>query len=307
MADKTRGADPLVGLVACNREPDDGVRRGPGGPPYLAALLLILATSAAAQGPGRGPVNPLLNGNPYVSPPEVKGGPVPRLPDGKPDLQGAWSQRTNGNSMSMFSVEKTNGHPKTSIPRTAGVIIDPADGVIPYQDWARQKQIDLSENHMIEESDAHCFLGGLPHQMYTPFGMRILQPPGFVVMTWEFMHAYRIIPLDGRPHIDPSVKLYEGDSRGHWEGDTLVIDVTNQVGRTWLDQSANFHSDAIHVVERITPIDSNNLRYAATIEDTKVYTRPWTISFFYSRILDKNFEHLEFACIEGEVDLGLKQ
>jgi hypothetical protein len=272
---------------------------------FLATAVLLVAWPAAAQGPGgppRGPVNPLLNGNPYVSPQEVKGGPVPRLPDGKPDLQGAWSQRTIGNSMSMFSIEKTAGHPKTNIPRTAGVIIDPPDGVIPYQDWARQKQIDLSENHMIEESDAHCFMGGFPHSMFTPFGLRILQPPGFVVMTWEFMHAFRIIPLDGRPHIDPKFHLYQGDSRGHWEGDTLVIDVTNQVGRTWIDQSANFHSDAIHVVEKITPVDSNNLRYEATVEDPKVYTRPWTIQFFFSRILDKGFEHLEFACIEGEVD-----
>jgi len=122
-------------------------------------------------------------------------------------------------------------------------------------------------------------------------------------MIWEFMHAYRVIPLDGRPHIDPSIKLYEGDSRGKWEGDTLVIDVTNQSGRSWLDQSANFHSDAIHVVERITPVDSNNLAYEATIEDPKVYTRPWKIKYFFSRIMDPDFEHLEFACIEGEVDL----
>ncbi|MGA2713801.1 MAG: hypothetical protein ABSG41_11910 [Bryobacteraceae bacterium] len=268
----------------------------------LVVLLTIsAATYAYAQAPG--PVNPLLTANPYFSPPEVKGGPVPRLPDGKPDLQGAWLQRTSNNSMSMFSVEKTPGHPKTSIPPTAGIIVDPPDGVIPYQPWARRKQIDLSENHMIEESDAHCLLGGVPHQMYTPFGVRILQPPGYVVMTWEFMHAYRVIPLDGRPHIDPSIKLFEGDSRGKWDGDTLVIDVTNQTGRTWLDQSANFHSDAIHVVERITPIDSNNLAYEATLEDPKVYTRPWTIKYFFSRILDPNFEHLEFACIEGEVDL----
>jgi len=268
----------------------------------LVVLLTIsAATYAYAQAPG--PVNPLLTANPYFSPPEVKGGPVPRLPDGKPDLQGAWLQRTSNNSMSMFSVEKTPGHPKTSIPPTAGIIVDPPDGVIPYQPWARRKQIDLSENHMIEESDAHCLLGGVPHQMYTPFGVRILQPPGYVVMTWEFMHAYRVIPLDGRPHIDPSIKLFEGDSRGKWDGDTLVIDVTNQTGRTWLDQSANFHSDATHVVERITPIDSNNLAYEATIEDPKVYTRPWTIKYFFSRILDPNFEHLEFACIEGEVDL----
>ena len=123
-------------------------------------------------------------------------------------------------------------------------------------------------------------------------------------MTWEFMHAYRVIPLDGRPHIDPKIKLWEGDSIGKWEGDTLVIDVTNMNGRTWLDQSANLHSDAIHVVERITPIDSNNLLYEATVEDPKAYTRPWKIQYNFSRILDSNFEHMEFACIEGEVDMG---
>src|SRR5579863_9173241 len=106
---------------------------------------LIIGFAAAiavwAQGPGRGPVDPLLNGNPYVSPQEVKGGPIVRLPDGKPDLQGAWLQRTIGNSMSMYSIEATPGHPKTSIPKTAGIVVDPPDGVIPYQPWARQKEI----------------------------------------------------------------------------------------------------------------------------------------------------------------------
>jgi hypothetical protein len=160
---------------------------------------------------------------------------------------------------------------------------------------------------MIEESDAHCLLGGYPHQMYTPFGLRIVQPPGYVAMIWEFMHAYRIIPLDGRPHPDPSVKLYGGDSRGHWEGDTLVIDVANQASRTWIDQSANFHSDAIHVVERLTPIDSNNIGYEATIEDPKVYTRPWKIAYFFSRNLDLKYEPMEFACVEGEVDVTQKE
>lgn len=279
-------------LALAQGPPPNGGAPGAGGPPGRGG----------GRGAARGPVNPLLNGNPYVSPQEVKGGPIARLPDGKPDLQGAWSQRTIGNSMSMFSIEKTDGHPVTNIPRTAGVIIDPPDGVIPYKPEARARQVDLMEHHMVEESDARCFLGGVPHQMYTPFGMRILQPPGYTVFTWEFMHAYRIVPMDGRPHIDPSIHLWEGDSRGHWDGDTLVIDVTNQVARTWLDQSANVHSDAIHVVERITPIDSNNLQYEATIDDAKYYTRPFTIRYFYSRILDPNFEHLEFACIEGEVD-----
>src|SRR5260370_41136472 len=110
--------------------------------------------------------------------------------------------------------------------------------------------------------------------MFTPFAMRILETHGFMVFTWEYMHASRVVPLDGRPHIDPAIKLYAGDSRGKWEGDTLVIDVTNQNGRSWFDEQANLHSDAIHVVERLTPIDSNNLSYEAKIEDSKRCTSP---------------------------------
>lgn len=254
-------------------------------------FFCVLMTAGAFTAFGQS--NPLL-GNVYGSPAEVKGGPVLRLPDGKPDLQGTWLQRTTGGVSAMVSIE-TRG-------RRKGIIVDPPDGRIPYQPWAREKQADLEEHHMIEESDAHCFLGGLPHEMYAPFGMRILQPPGYVVMTWEYMHAYRVIPLDGRPHIDAKAELFQGDSRGTWDGDTLAIDVTNQNARTWFDEQANFHSDAIHVVERITPIDSDNLAYEATIEDPKVYTRPWKIAYFFSRA-DPKYEQMEYACVEGEVDL----
>ena len=246
--------------------------------------------------------DPLLDVNPYISARKIEGGSVSRLPDGTLDLQGVWLVRTANRSMPMYSIERTPERPKAEIPAGGGVIVDPLDGEIPYQPWARQKQADLAENHMAEQSDAHCYVDGVPHTMFVPFGMRILQPPGYVVMTWEYMHAYRVIPLDARPHVDSSVKLWQGDSRGRWDGDTLIVDVRNQVGRTWLDQSANLHSDAIHVIERISAIDSNNLQYEATIEDPKVYTRPWTIRFYYSRNLDPSVEQMEYACIEGEVD-----
>lgn len=252
-----------------------------------AALCFITAALAFGQ------QDPLLSGNPYASPKEVKGGPIPRLPDGKPDLQGGWLPRTTATSP-MINIESAGAR--------AGIVVDPPDGKIPYQPWARQKQMDLFKNHMKEEADLHCYVGGVPHQMYAPFGMRILQPHGSVVFTWEYMHAYRVVPLDGRPHIDPSIKLFAGDSRGKWDGDTLVIDVTNQAGRAWFDEQANYHSDAIHVTERITPIDSNNLSYEATIEDPKVYTKPWKVAWFYSRILDPKWEHMEYACEEGELD-----
>jgi hypothetical protein len=94
-----------------------------------------------------------------------------------------------------------------------------------------------------------------------------------------------------------------GDSVGRWEGDTLVIDVTNQNSRTWFDIAANFHSDAIHVVERITPVDADTIRYEATIEDPKVYTKAWKIAFTYERNPALNYELMEFACWEGEQDL----
>jgi hypothetical protein len=246
--------------------------------------------------------DPLLDVNPYISARKIEGGSVPRSSDGTLDLEGVWLVRTADGSMPMYSIERTPERPKAEIPAGAGVIVDPPDGKIPYQPWARRKQADLEENHMAEQSDAHCYVGGVPHIMFVPFGMRILQPPGYVVMTWEYMHAYRIVPLDARPHPDSNVKLWQGDSRARWVGDTLVIDVRNQVGRTWLDQSANFHSDAIHVVERINALDSNNLQYEATIEDPKVYTRPWTIRFYYSRDLNPSVEQMEYACIEGEVD-----
>jgi hypothetical protein len=103
--------------------------------------------------------------------------------------------------------------------------------------------------------------------------------------------------------VPDSIHLFEGDSRGHWEGDTLVVDVTNQHGRTWFDMAGNFHSDAIHVVERYTPVDADTFRYEATIEDTKVYTRPWKIAFDVGRNRAPSYELMEYACVEGERDL----
>lgn len=263
------------------------------------SIITFAFVAALGSAHGQEGVNPLLTPNPYNSPPEVKGGPVQRLPDGKPDMQGVWLVRVPGNSMSMLSVETLT----SARGVRKGVITDPPDGKIPYQPWARQKQVDLAKNHMIEESDAHCLLGGFPHASFTPFGFRLLQPPGEVAMVWEFMHAYRVIPMDGRPHLDAGTKLYMGDSRGHWDGDTLVVDVTNQKGRSWIDQAADFHSDAIHVVERFTMLDSNNMAYEATVEDPKVYTRPWKMAYFFSKYNDPKYEALEFACVEGETDI----
>jgi hypothetical protein len=258
--------------------------------PRFAALALVAATlayvpSAAGQGRGRGPV--------------VKAGPFTRLPDGKPNMQGYWETRV------FFSAFDLEAHERAEfgIPAGPGVIVDPPNGKIPYQPWALEKKKDILAHHLFDDPQAHCWLSGVPRQMYTPFGFQILQPPGNVVLLYEAFHSYRIISLNGRPHPPGSIRMFEGDSRGHWEGDTLVVDVANQNEKTWFDMAGNFHSDLLHVVEHYTMVDANTIRYEATLDDSKVFTQPWKIAFDLGRNPDTTYEQLEYACVEGEQDL----
>jgi len=255
----------------------------------LGVSLLVIAPAAFGQGQagrGRGRAQ---------EPPK----PFTRLPEGKPDMQGYWE---TANFFSAFDLE-THEKEQYGIPAGRGVVVDPPDGKIPYQPWAMEKKRDLMEHHLFEDPQAHCYLSGVPRQMYTPFGFQILQPAGYVVLLYEAFHSYRIVPLDNRPHIPGAIRLFEGDSRGHWDGDTLVVDVTNQNPGTWFDMAANFHSDALHVVERFTMKDSNTIRYEATLDDVKVFARPWTIAFNLVRNHASDYEQMEYACVEGEKDL----
>ena len=252
----------------------------------LAAGLIAGFMPLQGQGGGNGKALP-------------KAGPVKRLADGKPDLQGFWETR---NFFSAFDLE-THTVATLEIPVGKGVVVDPPDGKIPYQPWALAKKQEHLNSHLADDPQAHCFLSGVPRQTYTPFGFQILQPEGNLVFFYEAFHAYRIIHMNTRPHPDPAIKLFEGDSRGHWEGDTVVVDVANLNGRTWFDMAGNFHSDALHVVERYTPIDANTINYEATITDPTVFTRPWKIAFALGRNLEANYENLEYACVEGEQDL----
>ena len=227
-----------------------------------------------------------------------KPGPVQRTADGKPNLEGFWITQSNS---APYGVEEHAAQFGSFGGKS--IVVDPQDGKIPYQGWARAKQQDLQLHHMYDEPEAHCSQSGVPHQVWTQFGFQILQPRGYVVMLWEFMHGNRIIALDGRPHIDPKIKLTQGDSIGHWEGDTLEVDTTNLNDKTWLDATGNFHSDAEHVVERFTPVDSDTIDYQATIADPRVYFRKWTVGFQIWRNPDPHYEQMEFACREGNVDL----
>jgi hypothetical protein len=269
-------------------------------------LLVMLAgvIAAAGQPPARGGRGgggggaPANQYGPYYQAPLVKGGPVGRTPEGKPDMQGYWTPRFN---QSVYDVED---HPvaRPGIPPGKGSIVDPPGGKIPYQPWAAAKAKDLSANHMYLEPEAHCYLSGVPHEDYGPFGFQILQTKGYFVMLFEARHAYRIIPTDGRPHIAPNYKLFEGDPVGHWEGDTLVIDTTNQNGVGWFDMMGSFTTEHLHVVERFTPVDTNTINVEALMEDPTMYTQPWKIAGTFGRRIDPGYEQMEFACIEGNDD-----
>ena len=300
---------------------------------------------AAPQGAGRG------RGAGRGAPPEPAG-PMPRLPDGHPDMQGFWNppaitdieppQGRGGRGAggpARGAAARDGGGPGApaagggaaivgggpAAARGGGAapgggrggfggggairIIDPPDGKIPYKPDARAKQQDLLQNHMADEPELHCYPSGIPHSESNQFGVQIIQTPGYFVQLSEFMHTVRIIPTDGRPHIDSKIKLFEGDPVGHWEGDTLVVDTTNQNTKTWFDTSGNFKTEALHVTEKFIPQDANTIVYEATMTDPDIYTQPWTARWNITRNRQDKmsdghpYEQMEFGCIEGNIDL----
>ena len=268
----------------------------------FAVLFSMVAAISFAQPPAPPQGGPAGGGGGgiFAIPPHKPGGPLQHLADGHPDIQGFWNAANNGGA-----VFELQNHPtaKSGVPPGKGAIVDPADGFFPYQPWAAAKAKNTFENDLAAEPELHCYESGVPKQMYVQFGFQIFQPANYVVLTWEFMHAYRIIPTDGRPHIPESIKLFQGDSVGHWEGGTLVVDTTNLNDRTWYDTTGNFHSDAEHVVERFTPVDTNTVKYEATVDDSKVLTKPFKMEMDLNKTVDPKYEQMEFGCIEGNQDV----
>lgn len=166
--------------------------------------------------------------------------------------------------------------------------------------WAVEERISRNlPERGYDDPTAHCFPAGVPRSMYLPAAVHIIQTAEYVVFLHERM-SWRIVPLDGRPHLPDSVRLWLGDSSGRWEGDTLVVDTANLNGKTWVNEGGEIVSFAEHVVERLTPDGPDTVRYEATVTDPVVYTRPWTIAFPFKR---ENFELIESPC--HETDHGL--
>jgi hypothetical protein len=179
----------------------------------------------------------------------------------------------------------------------AHVIVDPPDGTIPYRPEAVGQQKQNFAKRATADPETKCFQPGVPRATYLRSPFQIFQNSRAVYIVYQDVHAYRIIYLDGSPH-NEGLPFAMGDSRGHWEGNTLVADVTSFSDATWLDAAGNYHTDELHVVERYTRTSPGTLMYEATIEDPKVFTRPWKIRMPLG--LQKGIQILEDECEEGE-------
>jgi hypothetical protein len=226
-----------------------------------------------------------------------------------PDLNGIWQALNTAN----WNLEPHGAGPAAfpdlvgtigAVPGGQGVV---EGGQIPYQPWAEEQRrvnfenrltrpVDRETNETMGDPEAKCYLPGVPRATYMPFPFQLVQTPGQILIAYEYANATRVIHM-GREPQSPSAS-WMGWSIGHWEGDTLVVEVTDQNDQTWLDRSGNFHSEDMRVTERYTPVGPNHLMYEATIEDPNVFTRPWTIRMPLYRRLEPDAQILEFKCVE---------
>ncbi len=297
----------------------------------LVTLAVMLQSPAMAQTTTAPAAYP-----PYTRP--VSTYVPPRTPDGQPDISGLYlaiplprnietpvvpmqapPNRANGEFA--FSLNERPKLPAGAIARPAGV--DPADGKIPLKPEAVAKRKDIISNQeKIERLDGRvlCLAPTTP-RITVPapvVGYQIFQKPGAVVIFYEQSHLYRTIPLDGRGPLDPNIKKALGVSRGHWEGNTLVVEVTNfttNLENNWVigavsarpdipAESLNTghgipHSDKYRVTERYTPVDANTIHYEAVLEDEDVFTQPWTLAWYGFARAPKDYVPIEYACFEG--------
>jgi hypothetical protein len=232
-----------------------------------------------------------------------------RTPDGRPDLSGIWQSFTTANWDILAHSADAGPHPTLmgtwGAARGGRSIVE--GGELPYQPWAAEKQKENFKNRMVVkvtndpsrydtgDRELQCYRPGVPRANYMPYPFQIFQTPDEILMVYEFKGAVRSIHMDRAE--DAPGDTWMGWSNGKWDGETLVVDVTGFNGNTWFDRAGNFHSNALHVVERWTPLSPYHMRYEATIEDPTVFTRPWKMTFPLYRLVEENAQLIEFNCV----------
>jgi hypothetical protein len=236
---------------------------------------------------------------------------APRTPDGKPDLNGIWQSMNEANydiqahmAKPALALRKGPYGPVPAAPVLAfGAVgaVPPGMGIvegdeIPYKPEALAKKKENQDNWLTSDPEIKCYLPGVPRANYMPYPFQILESQKAIFFAYDYAGAVRNIYLK-----DPGpapVDSWMGQSVGHWEGETLVVDVTGFNDQTWFDRAGNYHSDALHVVERYTRTSPDILTYEATIDDKNVFTRPWKISMPLYRRAEKNAQIMDFKCVE---------
>ena len=242
---------------------------------------------------------------------QTEGFEPPRLPGGKPDLNGIWQALNTANydlepHMARHAMALREGPhgplPAAevlalgavgAVPGGMGVVVG---GKIPYQPEALEKKKENQEKWLERDPEIFCYLPGVPRAAYMPFPFQIFQNDHSAFVAYEYAGAVREIYME-----DPGpapVDSWMGQSYGRWDGDTLVVEVTGLNDRTWFDRSGNWHTDKLKVTERYTMISPNHILYEATMEDSEVFTEPWTISMPLYRRMEPNARLMDFKCVE---------
>jgi hypothetical protein len=299
---------------------------------FLPLAIAVLAALAVTIGSAAGQSNTKPGAAPNAYSP-------PRTPDGQPDISGMWEPgpgrpmenprgepwrrpagATGGNNAAYTFFPPGEALPGGRSADRSPMIFDPPDAIIPLQPWAIAKRDEIIANQdkvQFLDPRVRCVQSGIPRANLPVFynSYQFLQTPGHVIILYEWNHMTRVIPLDGRPHLPANIRLANGDSRGRWEGNTLVVDVTNFSDDTWVvghgappegapasaitTGHGIVHSDQLHVIERFTMIDRDTIRYEATIEDPKVFTRPWSFALEAFKRGKPDHQLFEYACHEG--------
>jgi hypothetical protein len=275
---------------------------------WSTASVILIALAAAGVSAA---VSRSVGGNPAET--EVS---TVRASDGRPDFSGIWQANNEANwdlqahearpgavtqqGVYPYAYARVPAAPVLALGAAGGVpgslgVVE-GDGQIPYTPEAAAIKKENGEHWIDRDPELKCYLPGVPRAMYMPYPFQIVQGTSKINMAFAFTSTARTVHLDKVE--EPPDDTYMGHSVGRWEGDTLVVDVTRFNGKNWFDRAGNFHSDALHLVERFTPISRDAIRYEVTIEDPKVFTRPWTISMPLYRRLEPAMELLEYRCIE---------
>jgi hypothetical protein len=226
---------------------------------------------------------------------------APRTGDGKPNLNGIWQAINSAH----WDIEAHAAAPgpilelgaSGAVPGGPGVV----EGEIPYKPEALAKKKENAANRLKLDPEIKCYLPGVPRATYMPYPFQIIQSQKHIMILHEFASAVRTVYMDD--HKEAPADSWMGWSNGRWEGETLVVDTTGFLDSTWFDRAGNHHSDALHVIERFTPRSPETMNYEVTIEDPKVFTRPWKMSMPLYRRVEKNAQLMEFRCVEFVEDL----